>query len=231
MFHDPTATSLIVDWRWAIVTKCAPIVNRSAVNKFPLGLEAEFRLLASTIIAIWIIAMAKHLTSCSTVMLQRHLRRANRLLTSFQYAATRCQLLRLPGMVWISDDPLLGIQGQWWEVRHLISRFDNKEYRGYDPLWMMTTHFLNLHFLLMTLGCFLIVIRNADCAISQNLLKIRRRLLRTSPEEKYQIVLYVASLCFLCRLLLRLDHAGEYEGMFIANSNQTLDCRCGGPSV
>lgn len=58
-------------------------------------------------------------------------------LTSFQYAATtHVNIYALPGWSWISDDPLLGIQGQWWDGSPFDIKFDNKEYRGYDPVWM-----------------------------------------------------------------------------------------------
>jgi len=42
----------------------------------------------------------------------------------------------LPGWSYILDDPLLGIQGQWWDGSLFKIEFINKTEHGYDPVWM-----------------------------------------------------------------------------------------------
>jgi hypothetical protein len=45
-------------------------------------------------------------------------------------------LYALPGWSYISNDPLLGIQGQWWDGSPFRIEFINKTSLGYDPAWM-----------------------------------------------------------------------------------------------
>jgi hypothetical protein len=78
-------------------------------------------------------------------------------LTSFQYtASTRVNIYALPGWSWISDDPLEGIQGQWWDESSFQIKFDNIE--GRAPVWMNVNVIVPepTTLLLMTVGCFLI---------------------------------------------------------------------------
>jgi len=42
----------------------------------------------------------------------------------------------LPGWSWISDNPLLGIEGQWWNGSPFNIEFINKTNLGFDPAWM-----------------------------------------------------------------------------------------------
>ncbi len=156
-------------------------------------------------------------------------------LTSFQYAATtHVNIYALPGWSWISDDPLLGIQGQWWDGSPFDIKFDNKEYRGYDPVWMMIDVIIPepATFLLMTLGCFLIRNKKPRIApISQNLLKHSSKAFCViSPEIKVSIVL----LCSISTVSFAgysdgWITAGEYEGhVSWTNSNQPLIVDGGG---
>ncbi len=80
-------------------------------------------------------------------------------LTCFGSAATkRVNIYALPGWSWISDDPLEGIQGQWWDGSPFRIEFDNQSWDDDDPVWMMIDVIIPepASFLLMALGCFLI---------------------------------------------------------------------------
>jgi len=77
----------------------------------------------------------------------------------YQYTETKhVNIYALPGWSWISNDPLDGIQGQWWDGSQFRIEFDNDTLWGSDPVWMNINVIVPepATLLLMTLGCFLI---------------------------------------------------------------------------
>jgi len=80
-------------------------------------------------------------------------------LTCYGSAATKdVNIYALPGWSWISDDPLEGIQGQWWNGTPFRIAFDNQSWIDDDSVWMMINVIVPepAALLLMALGCFFV---------------------------------------------------------------------------
>lgn len=82
-------------------------------------------------------------------------------LSSFKDAAsTRVNIYALPDWSWISNDPLEGIQGQWWDGSPFRIEFtdENEYYHDVDPVWMNINVIIPepASLFLMTIGIVLI---------------------------------------------------------------------------
>ena len=83
------------------------------------------------------------------------------IISSLQHATTKhINIYALPGWSWLDDDPLKGIQGQWWNGETFRIEFVNETYWPWlaDPVWMNINVIVPepATLLLMTLGCILI---------------------------------------------------------------------------
>lgn len=61
-------------------------------------------------------------------------------LWSLQYTTTtgadpHIDLYAQPGWSWLSDDPLLGVEGLWEDGTSFAIEFINDDTFGYDPVW------------------------------------------------------------------------------------------------
>jgi hypothetical protein len=134
-------------------------------------------------------------------------------ISSYQLAATKhINIYALPGWSWISDDPMEGIQGQWWDGSPFDIKFDNKEYWPIkaDPVWMNVNVIVPepTTLLLLTLGCVVILKKKPRIRL------ISRNLINSSSRAFYRVTMK-ASVMFLV-FSSAVSFAGYSDGWITA---------------